>query len=137
MNTKVTGQHLGMALTSVGMGGYLLVLELVRLVNYFAAELYALTPVIYLVSCFVCSVLITVGVFRSTRMVQRVGIVATSILGIVGLCIICVILIYFAYVVPYFQHEHLELIDWVLICSICLVGIMLVVWGANHLVRES
>jgi len=129
MNIEPNRHRLGVSLGCAGMGIYLLVLESVRLINIFAAEFYALTSVIYLLGCFVCSLLITAGVILFTGMDRQLGIVATLISGIVGFSVLGIALLYCAYLVPYSQHNRFEVSDWLLVSTICLAGVLLVMWG--------
>jgi hypothetical protein len=134
MKPTFNDRRLGASLVCGGIGGYLLVLELVRLVNTFVAELSPLTMEIYLLNCFVCSVLITVGIIK---MVRRVGSVVALILGIVSFPILGIALFYFAYLIPFTEHWRFEVSDWVLFSVICLTGVLLVAWGAvNCRVRK-
>ena len=127
MNIKTNSHRSGVSPICVGIGIYILLLELVRLINYFATEYYALASEIYLFSCFICSALITVGIIK---MVRRAGIVVALILGIVSYPILFFSLFYFCpYLVPMMQHSSYEATDWLLFSIICLAGILLVVWG--------
>jgi hypothetical protein len=127
MNTKTNNHRSGVSPICVGIGIYLLALELVRLINYFVAELSTLTMEIYLLICFVCSALITVGIIK---MVRRAGSVVALILGIVSFPILFFALFYFCpYLVPMMQHWSYEVSDWLLFSIICFAGILLVVWG--------
>jgi len=134
MNTKTNNYRLGISLVLWGIGIYLLVLELVRLVNHFVAKLSPLTMEIYFLSCLVCSALITVGIIK---IVRRAGSVVALILGIVSFPILFIALFYCAYFVPYTQNWNFEASDWLLFSVICLVGISLVAWGVNFSRRSN
>ena len=139
MNTEIDSHRLGISFICVGIGIYLLALELVRLVNHFAAKLSPLTMEIYALSLFVCSALITVGIIMIVRRdaAKNDNRFSSLILGIVSFPILCIALFYCAYFVPYTQNWNFEAGDWLLFFIICLVGISLVAWGVNFSRRSN
>ena len=129
--------QLGLSLLSIGVGIYLLGLELVRLLNSFFAELSAVTQVGYLFICIICSILITSGVIIAARIDRRLGIVVALLLGIVCFCFFGIGLVYGAYFIPYTQHWHFQVTDWLLCGTICGVGILLSALGCRSLAKRK
>src|SRR5437773_2495770 len=126
MNTRANEGRVGVSLILAGIGVYLPVLELIRLINHFEAQLGMLASTIYVGGCFVSAVLIAAGLTLSTR---RFGITPALFLGIASFPILGVSLFYCAYLIPYFSHEQFQVSDWLLVCAICIAGILLIVWG--------
>lgn len=135
MNVKTNEHRLGVALICVGAGIHLLILELVRLINTYAAKYYAAASEIYVLSCFLCSILIASGVIL--LLVHRTGIVVALIYGIVSFCLAGVCLFYIAYVVPFSQNIVYQASDWLFVSATCFVGISLVGWAMFNLIKRN
>ncbi len=132
MNNKT---RIGRALICVGMGFYLLALEAVRLINFYAAKFYQLASQIYGLSCIFPAALITAGLIL--LMVYRIGVISLSIFGIICFCFLCVALFYFAYVIPFLRNDSPQEIDWLLVSATCFAGILLLGWGCFDLVKQK
>jgi hypothetical protein len=135
MSSIASNRRLSVRLSCVGLGIYLIVLELVRLLNYYCAELYAATPYVYGAGCLFSSFLITTSMIILIAGRGGIKIWIALILGVPFFFVIGGTLVYLAYFVPYLQHERFEWSDWLLVCIIFLVGILLVAWGAGYRVR--
>lgn len=135
MNIKTNDHRLGGPIICVGIGIHLLILELVRLINFYATKYFALASETYMLSCFVCSTLIAAGVIL--LMLHRVGIVPALILGVVSFCFLGVGLFYSAYVIPFLQNNDFQEIDWLLVSLTCLIGSLFVVWGLFILFKRK
>lgn len=135
MNVNTNDHRRGWALICVAIGIHLLVLELVRLGNSYAAKFSTEIIGIYPISCLACSMMIATGIILLT--VRWSGIVPALILGFVSFCFGAVCLFYSAYVTPYSQHERYEVSDWLLVSIICFAGLSLVAWGWFNLVKRK
>lgn len=127
----------GLPLLSIGIGTYLMGLELVRLLNFFCAELSSVTSIIYLLTCVFCSALIASGVIIASKIVRWAGVGVSLVLGAICFCFFGIVLIYGAYLIPFTQHWRLQVSDWLLVSAICFVGVLLLVFGCRSFANKK
>lgn len=127
----------GLPLLGIGIGGYLLGLELVRLLNFFCAELSPITSLIYFLLCAFCSALITIGIITTTKIHRWLSILGALLIGTICFCFCGIALIYSAYFIPYTQNSRFQTTDWLLAGTICFSGMFLVVWGCRDLAKRK